>query len=165
MGEIIAGATRLVALNANYQLTGKSAEAVETIVNATLDRRPAPVRGERGERGEPGPPGPPGPATGASESVRSTGWRLVNEEFGAPGGYLYMRRDGNLVTILATNHFTGGTLIPTGKYLDKEIPAGFSLICQQRRPEIKKLEFERLSRKPFSLETAAKSAAAETACG
>ena len=27
MGEIIAGATRLVALNANYQLTGKSAEA------------------------------------------------------------------------------------------------------------------------------------------
>lgn len=125
MGEIIAGATRLVALNANYQLTGKSAEAVETIVNASLDRRPAPVRGERGERGEPGPPGPPGPATGASESVRSTGWRLVNEEFGAPGGYLYMRRDGNLVTILATNHFTGGTLIPTGKYLDKEIPAGF----------------------------------------
>lgn len=44
MGEIIAGATRLVALNANYQLTGKSAEAVETIVNATLDRRPPPVQ-------------------------------------------------------------------------------------------------------------------------
>nr|DAW03600.1 MAG TPA: Pectate lyase [Caudoviricetes sp.] len=67
----------------------------------------------------------------AAASVPSTGWRLMTEHWKIPGGYIYMRRDGNQVTILAANHFTGGSTIPKGKYLQLAFPSGF-------RPDVPK---------------------------
>lgn len=78
---------------------------------------------------------PATPAVAAAQtpaaSVPSTGWRLMNEHWKIPGGYIYMRRDGNQVTILAANHFTGGSTIPKGKYLQLAFPSGF-------RPDVPK---------------------------
>ena len=75
------------------------------------------------------------PAVAAAQtpaaSVPSTGWRLMTEHWKIPGGYIYMRRDGNQVTILAANHFTGGSPIPKGKYLQLAFPSGF-------RPDVPK---------------------------
>lgn len=75
------------------------------------------------------------PAVAAAQtpaaSVPSTGWRLMTEHWKIPGGYIYMRRDGNQVTILAANHFTGGSTIPKGKYLQLAFPSGF-------RPDVPK---------------------------
>jgi len=82
------------------------------------------------ERARPATPAVAAAQTSAA-SVPSTGWRLMTEHWKIPGGYIYMRRDGNQVTILAANHFTGGSTIPKGKYLQLAFPSGF-------RPDVPK---------------------------
>ena len=82
------------------------------------------------ERARPATPAVASAQTAAA-SVPSTGWRLMTEHWKIPGGYIYMRRDGNQVTILAANHFTGGSTIPKGKYLQLAFPSGF-------RPDVPK---------------------------
>ena len=82
------------------------------------------------ERARPATPAVAAAQTAAA-SVPSTGWRLMTEHWKIPGGYIYMRRDGNQVTILAANHFTGGSTIPKGKYLQLAFPSGF-------RPDVPK---------------------------
>lgn len=76
-------------------------------------------------------PTPTSSAQTPAASVPSTGWRLMTEHWKIPGGYIYMRRDGNQVTILAANHFIGGSTIPKGKYLQLAFPSGF-------RPDVPK---------------------------